>query len=157
MLEHKSSVPNRGHCIFVFKIIVFHRTGEFWFDDKCTTIFQFSRVIGKLGQITATVAEVSPDAVVVTVNTVFPAPGSPDFRGREPDCLNPTDLVFAASWKLNHINFGQWLNDVMIRLSYEKFFLFGKNSIFSSSDIGKNVDYMLKYISCSSFIVILSV
>ena len=62
MHEHKSSVPNRGHCNFVFKNIAFHRTGEFGFDDECPTIFQFSRVTGKLGQITATVVEISLDA-----------------------------------------------------------------------------------------------
>ena len=62
MHEHKSSVPNRGHCNFVFKNIAFHRPGEFGFDDKCTTIFQFSRVIEKLNGVAATVVEIFPDA-----------------------------------------------------------------------------------------------
>ena len=44
MHEHKSSVQNRGHCNFVFKSIAFHRTGEFGFDEKCTTIYHESRV-----------------------------------------------------------------------------------------------------------------
>ena len=44
MHEHKSSVPNRGHCNFVFKSIAFHRTGEFGFDEKCTSIYHESRV-----------------------------------------------------------------------------------------------------------------
>ena len=46
MHEHKSSVPNRGHCNFVFKSIAFHRTGEFGFDEKCTTIYHVSCVFG---------------------------------------------------------------------------------------------------------------
>ena len=46
MHEHKSSVPNRGHCNFVFKSIAFHRTGEFGFDEKCTSIYHESRVFG---------------------------------------------------------------------------------------------------------------
>ena len=44
MHEHKSSVPNRGHGNFVFKSIAFHRTGEFGFDEKCTTIYHVSCV-----------------------------------------------------------------------------------------------------------------
>ena len=44
MHEHKSSVPNRGHCNFVFKSIAFHRTGEFGFDEKCMTIYHVSRI-----------------------------------------------------------------------------------------------------------------
>jgi len=46
MVEHKSSVPNRGHCNFVFKNIAFYRTGEFGFDKKCTTIYHVSCVFG---------------------------------------------------------------------------------------------------------------
>ena len=46
MHEHKSSVPNRGHCNFVFKSIAFYRTGEFGFDEKCTSIYHESRVLG---------------------------------------------------------------------------------------------------------------
>ena len=44
MHEHKSPVPNRGHCNFIFKNIAFHRTGEFGFDEKCTTIYHNSCV-----------------------------------------------------------------------------------------------------------------
>ncbi|MBO4633159.1 MAG: hypothetical protein J5858_14665 [Lentisphaeria bacterium] len=46
MHEHKPFVPNRGHCNFVFKSIAFHRTGEFGFDEKCTTIYHVSCVFG---------------------------------------------------------------------------------------------------------------
>ena len=46
MHEHKSSVPNRGHCNFVFKITDSHRTGEFGFDDKCPSIYHNSCVFG---------------------------------------------------------------------------------------------------------------
>ena len=57
MHEHKSSVPNRGHCNFIFKSIAFHRTGEFGFDEKCTSIYHvscvFTLMVGETARLTS--------------------------------------------------------------------------------------------------------